>query len=114
MVDNGSQDGSVGAIAGRFPEVKVIETGENLGYAGGNNVGIKHVLNGDAEFIVLLNNDTKVDPKFVSHLVSAALVHTDAAFSAPRSISIPSPERSGSRAELGSNRKRDLFTWVMA
>jgi GT2 family glycosyltransferase len=84
VVDNGSQDGSVGAIARRFPEVEVIETGENLGYAGGNNVGIKHALNGDAEFILLLNNDTIVDPRFVSHLVSTALDHTDAAFFSPK------------------------------
>jgi GT2 family glycosyltransferase len=84
VVDNGSADGSVGAIAARFPEVKLIETGENLGYAGGNNAGINYVLGGDAEFLLLLNNDTKVDPELVSRLVSAARNYPDAAFLSPK------------------------------
>jgi len=84
VVDNGSEDGSVGAIVRRFPEVKVIETGKNLGYAGGNNVGLNYVLNSDAEFVLLLNNDTIVDSNLVSHLVAAARDHADAAFFSPK------------------------------
>ena len=40
VVDNGSTDDSVAEISQRFPQVTLIETGKNLGYAGGNNVGI--------------------------------------------------------------------------
>lgn len=72
VVDNGSSDGSVAAIRAEFPHVAVIETGENLGYAGGNNVGIRVALARDAELMLLLNNDTVVDPRFLSELAAAA------------------------------------------
>jgi GT2 family glycosyltransferase len=42
VVDNGSTDGSPAVIRQRFPEVVVIENGENLGYTGGNNVGLRY------------------------------------------------------------------------
>src|SRR5690242_19791800 len=44
VVDNGSQDNSVAAIRDRFPKVLLLETGANLGYAEGNNVGIRAAL----------------------------------------------------------------------
>jgi GT2 family glycosyltransferase len=44
IVDNGSKDDSVSAIRKEFPGVEIIETGENLGFAEGNNVGIRHAL----------------------------------------------------------------------
>lgn len=62
VVDNGSSDGSVAAIRAEFPTVTVLETGENLGFAGGNNVGIEYALKQGADWIFLLNNDTVVDP----------------------------------------------------
>jgi GT2 family glycosyltransferase len=66
MVDNGSDDGSVDFVAERFPEVRIIENGENLGFAGGNNVGIR-VARGD--YIVTLNNDTRAEPNWLEELV---------------------------------------------
>jgi GT2 family glycosyltransferase len=62
VVDNGSTDDSVEAIKKTFPHIFVIETGENLGYAGGNNVGIQYALDQGADFLFILNNDTTVDP----------------------------------------------------
>jgi GT2 family glycosyltransferase len=59
-VDNGSIDGSVEAVRDRFPEVALIEAGTNLGYAGGNNMGIRHALARGARWIVLVNNDATV------------------------------------------------------
>ena len=41
IVDNGSTDGTAAAVCAAFPAVTVLETGENLGYAGGNNIGIR-------------------------------------------------------------------------
>ncbi|MEK7129800.1 MAG: glycosyltransferase family 2 protein [Patescibacteria group bacterium] len=61
VVDNGSTDGSVGAIRKKFPRVEVVETGKNLGFCGGNNVGIRRALEAGADFVWLLNNDTLVD-----------------------------------------------------
>lgn len=49
----------------------IIRTGDNLGFAGGNNVGLRYLLAcGDCDFFWLLNNDTVVDPESLSHLVS--------------------------------------------
>lgn len=71
VVDNGSTDDSVAAIKTAFPQVILIENKENLGFAGGNNVGIKHALQNGAEFVFLLNNDTVVDPDILVQLVTA-------------------------------------------
>ncbi len=65
VVDNGSNDGSVEAISHSFPSVHLIETGENLGYAEGNNVGIRYALENGADFLFILNNDTTVEPKIL-------------------------------------------------
>lgn len=70
LVDNGSTDGSAAAVRREFPEVEVLETGVNLLYAGGNNAGIVRALAEGAQLIVLLNNDTVVDPGCMRHLRS--------------------------------------------
>lgn len=72
VVDNGSADNSVAAIRAAFPKVELIETGANLGFAGGNNVGIKRGLELGAEYVLLLNNDTVVDPGLLDAFVAAA------------------------------------------
>jgi hypothetical protein len=72
VVDNGSFDGSEEAIRAAFPKVTFIQTCENLGYAGGNNVGIRYGLNDGAEYVWLLNNDTVVDGEVLSALVEVA------------------------------------------
>ena len=60
MVDNGSTDQSVIKLSNEFPNVTFIETGKNLGFTGGNNVGIGHALHIGADYILLLNNETIV------------------------------------------------------
>jgi GT2 family glycosyltransferase len=60
VVDNGSEDGSVAAFREQFPELSILQTGANLGYAGGNNAGIRWALEKPFEWILLLNNDTVV------------------------------------------------------
>ncbi|UCC65205.1 MAG: glycosyltransferase family 2 protein [Anaerolineae bacterium] len=72
VVDNGSTDGSVPVIRDHFPMVTVLENDENLGYAGGNNVGLRYTLAQSADYALLLNNDTEVAPCFLRHLVQAA------------------------------------------
>jgi hypothetical protein len=72
VVDNGSTDDSVSAIRASYPQVTLIETGENLGYVGGNNVGLEHARAMGADFALLLNNDTEVAPDFLGLLVEAA------------------------------------------
>lgn len=84
VVDSGSEDGSVAAIRRDFPDVELCETGVNLGYAGGNNAGIRVALKRAPEFILLLNNDTIVAPDLVTVLLDAAARVPQAAFFAPR------------------------------
>lgn len=68
-VDNASTDQTVEILRQEFPNIHIIENGENLGYVGGNNVGIRAGLEQQADCIFLVNNDTRLDPGCVSALV---------------------------------------------
>ena len=72
VVDNGSTDKSAELIPTRFPDIKFISTGENLGWAGGNNIGITDALAVGCDYIFLLNNDTIVEPNCIQFLVDAS------------------------------------------
>src|ERR1700733_1333304 len=61
VVDNCSTDDSVFRIRQHFPDIQIIETGKNLGFAAGCNAGIARALAQRAEYVWLLNNDTTVD-----------------------------------------------------
>lgn len=71
VVDNGSIDGSAKRLRRKFPEITLMENETNLGFCGGNNVGIRYALRHGARYILLLNNDTIVDKDTVSKLVEA-------------------------------------------
>jgi GT2 family glycosyltransferase len=72
VIDNGSTDDSVNTIRAQFPQVPIFETKANLGFAGGNNIGIEWALRKKAEWILLLNNDTVVAPDFLDQFMKAA------------------------------------------
>jgi len=72
VVDNGSEDGSEEAIRAAHPGIPVLQTGSNLGFAGGNNRGIEWALEHGADFVLLLNNDTVVAPDFLEAMVAVA------------------------------------------
>jgi GT2 family glycosyltransferase len=72
VVDNGSTDGSVATIRERHPEVTVLEAGRNLGFTGGNNLGLRWALDCGADYGLLLNNDTELTPSFLTLIVDAA------------------------------------------
>jgi GT2 family glycosyltransferase len=57
----------------------VLEAGENLGYSEGNNFGLRYALENDAGYVLLLNNDTVVDPQMLSRLVEqpSLILHRD-------------------------------------
>lgn len=73
VVDNGSTDGSVKAVRSAFPDIPLIETGENLRWCGGNNVGIRYAMEQGADYILLLNNDIEVDVEMIPRLAQAAI-----------------------------------------
>jgi GT2 family glycosyltransferase len=72
VVDNGSTDDSVVRIREEYPNVLLIETGQNLGFSRGNNVAICYALERGADYVWLLNNDTIVDPHALRAMVEAA------------------------------------------
>ena len=72
VLDNGSTDDSVRRIRQRFPETEVTELAGNLGFAKGNNAGIRAALDRGAGYVWLLNNDTKVDAQALSAMVDVA------------------------------------------
>jgi GT2 family glycosyltransferase len=69
VVDNASSDGSVEAIRREYPEVELLCQERNLRFAGGNNVGIRRALDLGAPHLLLLNNDTTIDPFAIQALV---------------------------------------------
>lgn len=77
-VDNGSTDGSDARVEREFPEVELIRAGENLGFAGGNNVGIRAALGRGADWVLLLNNDAVADSGLPAALERAAAARPDA------------------------------------
>jgi GT2 family glycosyltransferase len=72
VVDNGSSDCSVDCLAVRFPDVPLLRNEQNLGFAAGNNVGIRYALEDGAKYVLLLNNDTTASPSFLTRMVSLA------------------------------------------
>ena len=92
VVDNGSTDDSVSVIRERYPDVPLLETGANLGYAGGNNAGIRHVLQQGADYVCILNNDIVVAPDFLGFLMSALESAEDMGVVTPLVLDTSSPE----------------------
>jgi len=82
VVDNGSTDGSAGWLKeGGAQGVRLVELPSNLGFAGGNNAGIRGAR---GRFVILLNNDTTVDPGWLFALHAAANRHPGAGMFTPR------------------------------
>ncbi len=70
VVDNGSATNEAELLSREYGnQATVIATGKNLGFPGGNNVGIEMALNNGSEFCLLINNDVVVDPEFLTELV---------------------------------------------
>lgn len=83
VVDNGSRDGSPDAVRRQWPSVRLIETGDNLGFARASNVGIRH---SQSELVLLLNSDTVVPRGAIDGLVDVLRAHPDVAIVGPRLV----------------------------
>ncbi len=66
LVDNGSTDGSQAYVRHAFPDVRLVELGENRGFTGACNAGYAAAR---GEFVLLLNNDTEADPHWIEVIV---------------------------------------------
>jgi GT2 family glycosyltransferase len=74
LVDNASYDGSGARLRDRYAgKIEYLQTGGNFGYTGGNNRGVTHALDRGAEYAIVMNNDTILEPTCVSWLVRSAL-----------------------------------------
>lgn len=106
VVDNDSMDGSVEAIQIAYPGVKVIVNTENLGYAGGNNSGIRWALEKGADLLLILNNDTVVDPAMLKRLATVLIEDQQVGIAGPLVYHADDPEMIQSAGgRLGSNWK---------
>ncbi|OGC22155.1 hypothetical protein A3J90_02175 [candidate division WOR-1 bacterium RIFOXYC2_FULL_37_10] len=85
LVDNGSKDGSPDNIHKKFPDIEIIRNTYNVGFAEGNNIGIRRALELKNDFILLLNNDTVLEPEFLDVLVNLA-INSESGISSPKTM----------------------------
>lgn len=93
VVDNGSTDETAVLVRSGFPSLELIENGINLGFAAGNNVGIRHALGQGADHIILLNQDATVASDCIDELVAASRRHPDAGTVSAKVFQTCEPER---------------------
>jgi len=106
IVDNGSSDDSVARLKEACPEIAVIETGRNIGFAAGNNLGIRFALENGSDYVFVLNNDTTVASDAISEFVVFGESHPEAALMGPR-IARADPAR-----EWAIRRRLDSLTML--
>lgn len=89
LVDNASSDGSVAFVRERYPEVRIVESERNLGFVGGNNLGLAYAT---GEYVALLNNDNVTDPGWLQALLDA-VQPDDVAGATGKVFSLDEPDR---------------------
>lgn len=93
VVDNASTDGTPDAVRAAFPDARVSVNAENLGFASGNNVGLRRAFAEGANAVLVLNNDTTLAPDALHRLVAAAETHPDAGILSPAILHAQPPHR---------------------
>jgi GT2 family glycosyltransferase len=83
VVDNASEEDIEAAVAERYEDVLFVRNPRNLGYAGGMNAGMRRAIALGADYILLLNNDTVVEPEMVRVLMETAIARPDAGIVSP-------------------------------
>ena len=103
VVDNNSTENPTSVIASKYPEVKLIVSNENLGFAGGNNLGIKE---SKGDYLLFLNNDTEVDPGVLEPLVKLFETNPDAGAASSKILY----HNSGETIQYAGSSRVDPFT----
>jgi N-acetylglucosaminyl-diphospho-decaprenol L-rhamnosyltransferase len=88
LVDNGSDDGSATLAEERYPALRTVRNGENLGFAAGNNRGARAAR---GRWLVFLNNDTRVEPRWLERMHAAAVAHPEFALFTSRIVFLHDP-----------------------
>src|SRR4029453_2811854 len=83
VVDNASTDGTPAHIRERWPGIRLVQLGANLGFAGATNIGIQQTF---GELVLLLNPDTDIPPGAIDRLVSALERDAQIAVVGPRIV----------------------------
>ena len=88
VVDNGSKGNDADVLEEKYKDyIKLIRNKENLGFAEGNNVGIRQVLKEEkSDYILCLNNDTIVEPDFLDELIKCSQRHPEAGSVQPKMV----------------------------
>ena len=81
VVDNGSKDNPVPAWQQKYPGVTFIRSEANLGFAGGNNLGIQHAT---GDYLFFINNDTEITPGLIETLVGTLEHHPECGIISPK------------------------------
>ena len=102
VVDNGSTDGSVSALRAQYPDITIIENGRNLGYAEGFNVGLRYAYENGADYFLIMNNDTVIDPHALTELVKVAETRPDIGFVSGKVYWYNEPNRLQTAGKLSS------------
>lgn len=92
VIDNASSDDTAALVRTHFPEVTLLRSERNLGYAGGNNLGIERALEDGCDYFLVLNNDTLVEPSTVHALVASAQKQSNVGAVAPLITYLEHPE----------------------
>lgn len=104
VVDNGSTDGSVEAISKAFPEVHLVRSANNLGVAGGRNLGIKYANdNFQYKYLFFLDNDTLVEKESLSELIRGIQKDKQVGLVTPKSYRMSLPQVIASAGGIGIN-----------
>ncbi|KPV47877.1 glycosyl transferase, partial [Kouleothrix aurantiaca] len=112
VADNASRDGTPAMLRAAHPEVELIESGANLGFAGGNNLALRRVLSADfspapADYFLLLNPDTETVGDAIPQLVRWLAAHPDAVAVGPQ-LRYPDGSVQSSRRRFPS---RGVYFW---
>jgi len=91
VIDNGSSDGTVETIKEKFEHIDILENGINLGYAGGNNAGLRHALEHGADYMFIVNSDTILPPDIVREMVEVASSSQDIAAVGAKNLKMSDP-----------------------
>jgi len=92
LVENSTDHAVIDAIRAQFPDIEILETGRNLGYAGGNNAGILHAMKQEPDYIFVLNNDVSVEPDVLTTLVHELEINRDCAACQPLVVCSENPD----------------------
>lgn len=96
VVDNNSTDNSQNECKEKYPQIKLIQNMENLGFCEGNNIGIRSAM---GEFLILLNPDTKVDKNLLRELLTEYNKKGEGLYQ-PKLLSMDEPEKINSAGNM--------------